>query len=331
MEQRRLSQCKSTREGLLLLLEDKRDQYISGEQAAEKLGVSRAAVWKGIQALREEGFVIEAHKGEGYRLGVKSDELSIGGIAAYWKGGQLMPIRVLGSTVSTNLEAKQWALEGAPHGALVVAASQSGGRGRLGRAFTSPPGGLYMSIVLRPGQEGMEDAALITAAAAVCVYRVMRDLCGKTLGIKWVNDLFYEGKKCCGILTEGGTGFEMGTIEYMVVGIGINYNTPGDAFEGELGEIATSLFPKGNGPVPRVQLAAAIYTAIMNEFAQLGERGFLEEYRAQSLLLGKEIEVLSRPPYFAKAVEIDEQARLIVEMENHERKALFSGEVSVKL
>ena len=320
----------TTKDSLLHLLETNRNRFISGEEAAASLGISRSAIWKAISVLRKEGFSILARPGSGYQLIQGSDTLSVQGVRAYLPN-HTIPIQVWEETQSTNGLAKQWALEGAPHGAMVLAQQQTGGRGRLGRSFASPAGGLYMSVVLRPSLQMMEDASLVTSAAAVAVCEAVQELCGLSLSIKWVNDLFYGDKKCCGILTEGGTGFEAGTIEYMVVGIGLNYATPAGSFPPELAAIAGSLYPEGAAPVPRVQLAALIYTKLVAYFNTLPQRAFLPEYRKRSLLLGKDIQVLTNPPYFAKALSIDEDARLVVEREDKTVVSLFSGEVSVRI
>jgi BirA family biotin operon repressor/biotin-[acetyl-CoA-carboxylase] ligase len=239
------------------------------------------------------------------------------------------PVRVLAETASTNTVAKTWAVEDAPHGAMVAALRQTGGKGRLGRQFQSPPGGLYMSVVLRPAAN-LANPALATAATAVAVCRSVQALCGPQLGIKWVNDLYYRGKKCCGILCEAGTGLETGRIEYIVAGIGINYTTNPEEFVPEVASMATSLYPSGNAPIPRAQLAAEIHTQLLKVFATLPDKEFLPEYRARSIVLGRPVTVLSDPPYLADAIDIDDEARLVVESQNGQR-TLSSGEISIKI
>lgn len=325
----------STKSELLALLEKQGDAHLSGEEAAARLHVSRAAVWKAVKALRGGGLQVESVPGLGYRLAPGSDVLSADAVAACMPENA-PPVRVLEEVDSTNLEAKRWAIDGAPHGAMVVAAAQTAGRGRLGRSFSSPPGGLYLSVVLRPsGQMPASQVVLITPAAAVAACRAVQQLCGVSLGIKWVNDLYIEKKKCCGILTEASTGFENGAIEYLVTGIGINYTTPQSAFPPEVAPVATALFPADGAhrvpPVPRARLAAAVHTQLLQAFEKLAQKAFLEEYRARSIVLGKEVTVMATPPYQAKAVAIDDEARLVVENAAMDRLALAHGEISVRL
>lgn len=318
----------ATKNELLRVLEQRRGEAVSGEELAAKLSVSRAAIWKAAEALRREGYEIESAPGSGYILPASSDMLSAEAIEAHLPAGA-GPVRVLAQTASTNTVAKTWAVEDAPHGAMVAALRQTGGKGRLGRTFQSPPGGLYMSVVLRPAAN-LENPALATAAAAVAVCRVVQALCGLQLGIKWVNDLYFNGKKCCGILCEAGTGLETGRIEYIVAGIGINYTTKPEELAPEVAAVATSLYPGGNAPIPRAQLAAEIHTQLLKAFAALPGKEFLPEYRARSIVLGHPVTVLADPPYPAEAINIDEDARLIVQTQNG-KHALSSGEISIKL
>lgn len=318
----------STRQKILALLEQRQGTSVSGEEMAGVLNISRAAVWKGIEALRQQGYTIEAVRGGGYCLVACCDVLTPQAVLAHLP--KSFPVKVLEETLSTNLVAKQWALEGAPHGSMVLAGAQTAGRGRLGRVFQSPKGGIYLSVVLRP-QLAVADAAQVTAAAAVAVCRAVQQLCGVALGIKWVNDLFYNGKKCCGILTEAGTGFEAGNIEYIVVGIGLNYTVPVAGFPQELQEIATSLFPNGDAPCTRGRLAAEIQTQLLTLFAGLPQKTYWNEYCQHSLVLGKTVTVQADPPYQALALQIDEQAHLVVQTGSGERRVLSSGEISIRL
>lgn len=240
-----------------------------------------------------------------------------------------VPLQLLPETDSTNLDAKRWAAEGAPHGALVLALRQTGGRGRLGRSFSSPLGGLYLSVVLRPGA-GFAAPGLVTSAAAVAVCGAVQSLCGLSLGIKWVNDLFYQGKKCCGILAEAGTAPETGAVEYMVVGIGLNLSTPPAAFPPDVAQLATSLYPGGTAPVSRAQLTAEIHRRLLALCAALPSRDFLAEYRRRSLVLGRPVQVLSKTPYPALALAINNDANLVVQMEDGSQKTLSYGEISIK-
>lgn len=239
------------------------------------------------------------------------------------------PIQVYDVIDSTNLAAKSWAAQGAQHGALVLAHRQDAGRGRMGRRFSSPPGGIYMSVVLQCSPEVAQKPGLVTSAAAVATCRAVAQLCGVELQIKWVNDLYYKGKKCCGILAEGGILAD--GRQYLVVGIGLNYTTPAEAFSPEAAAVATALFSDSYAPVSHAQLVAAIHDTLMSIIDGLPGHGFLEEYRQRSMVLGQMITVLDTPTYTAKALEIDDEARLVVVLPDKTRRVLSWGEISVRV
>ena len=209
----------STKQALLQALSAAEGTYISGQQLAEALGVSRAAVHKAAQALSAQGYALDSAPRRGYRL-AGGDPFCAEAVGPY-----PAPIHIYDTLQSSNLTAKQLALGGAPHGTLVLTAHQQAGRGRLGRRFESPAGkGVYLSLILRPALSAA-DAQSATISAAVAVARAVKALCGLELGIKWVNDLYYQGRKVCGILTEAGTDMESGQLEWLVVGIGLNLIT----------------------------------------------------------------------------------------------------------
>lgn len=199
------------------MFEQHKGEVISGEAIAGQLGCTRAAVWKAVKSLREDGYHIEAGPNKGYTLAKDTNRISAEGIRPYLDD-QKVTIQVYHEVGSTNQAAKKMAIGGqAGHGAFVVARSQSQGRGRRGRSFYSPAdAGLYFSVVLEP-KGTLKDNLLLTTAAATAVYRAVNRICGISLDIKWVNDLFYKGKKVCGILTEAVTDFESGEIEFAVV------------------------------------------------------------------------------------------------------------------
>lgn len=229
---------------------------------------------------------------------------------------------------STNRLAKERAVQGAREGLVILADSQSAGRGRLGRSFCSPPGtGLYMSVLLRP-QLPAQKALLITTAAAVAVCRAIERVSSRTAQIKWVNDVYCDGKKVCGILTEAA--FDGDRMAYAVLGIGINVNAPENGFSSEIQGIAGAVFDEGDGD--RALLAAAVLDAFFEEYAHLSEERFTDEYRARSCLVGKLI-VVKAPTgdREATALGVDEQCRLLVRYEDGEEEALSSGDVSIKI
>jgi BirA family biotin operon repressor/biotin-[acetyl-CoA-carboxylase] ligase len=223
------------------------------------------------------------------------------------------------------------AAKGAKEGTVILALEQTEGRGRMGRSFYSPKAsGIYFSIILRP-KLNLEDSLLITTSAAVAVAQAIERIAGVQAYIKWVNDIFVADKKVCGILTEASLNFESGGLEYAVVGIGINIDT--GTFPDEIRHIAGSIFsdkPKGN-PVTSM-LVAEVLNNISDMTSRITSKNYLNEYRKRSFLIGKDIFVLKGKEIIsAKAVDIDDKARLVVEYEDHTREALLSGEVSIRI
>lgn len=226
---------------------------------------------------------------------------------------------------STNLTARELAKNGAPEGTVVIAASQSGGRGTKGRAFHSPDGGVYLSMILRPTDA---DGTLITSCAAVAVARAIERFCTLDVRIKWVNDLVVNEKKLCGILTEAGFRAD-NALDYVVLGIGINVAPT--AFPDALSHIATSLGNEGV-TVDRNALIAAVLTEWEAAYATIGTRAFLTESRRRSCVLGNPVTVTRGDEQFtARAVDITNDGHLTVQKENGELVTLFSGEVSIKI
>ena len=317
---------------ILKILEENRGKNISGAWIAKKLYVTRSAVWKQIKELQKEGYDIEAVTNRGYSLKSSNDILTAQSIAPYLKGRAANFILDVRKTVtSTNTIAKEMAAKGAFEGTVVIASEQTQGRGRLGRTFYSPAStGLYMSVILRP-RLSLEDSLLITTGAAVAVAKAIEMLTHRAVQIKWVNDLFMDGKKVCGILTEASLNVENGGLDYAVVGIGINVCTKD--FPNDLKDLAGSIFDKKpqKGPVTSL-LAAYVLNNLADIIENIADRTYLEEYKKRSFLLGKEINVIKGDSILsAKAVDIDDRARLIVEYPDLTTEALSSGEVSVRI
>lgn len=232
---------------------------------------------------------------------------------------------------STNRYLKELEVKNARPGTVIIANRQSAGRGRLGRNFFSPEEkGIYMSILLRPDIP-LERAVLITSMAAVAVARAIERVSGIEAKIKWVNDIFLNGKKVCGILTEAGIDAESGKFSYAVLGIGVNVGEM--EFPEELRNIATSVTNECGFTVSKENLIDEILLELEKWHTTLYDGGFLEESRKRSILLGKEILVLDETApggsYPAKAVEINELGNLVIE-KNGEKKILNSGEVSIR-
>jgi BirA family transcriptional regulator, biotin operon repressor / biotin---[acetyl-CoA-carboxylase] ligase len=319
----------------LTVLENNKGNYISGAKLAEQLSVSRNAVWKAIKTLQDEGYDICAVTNKGYCLSCDTDILSSQSISKYLsKNSNAFNINVYKTITSTNSAIKELAVKGEKEGHVIVSEEQTAGRGRLGRKFYSPPRtGIYMSILLRPHISASE-SLLITAAAAVAVAEAIETVSGREAKIKWVNDIYCDNKKVCGILTEASFGLESGGIEYAVLGIGINVKTPENGFPEEIENIATEVFDDeafASADV-RSKLIAEVLERFWGYFKHLEQKSFLTAYKTRSLLIGKEILVISSSSSEkAVVLEIDDQCRLKVRMEDGSVRLLSSGEVSVKL
>ncbi len=317
---------------VLRILEENRGSSVNGMKLAKDLFVTRSAIWKAMKALQKDGYRIEAVPNKGYCLLTDNDIISAESITPYLTGNaRSFQLDVRQTVTSTNTVAKELAVKGAKEGTVILAREQSEGRGRMGRSFYSPmASGVYFTLILRPTLN-LEDSLLITTAAAVAVVKAIEAVAGIKAGIKWVNDVFVGGKKVCGILTEASLNFESGGLEYAVVGIGINIETSN--FPKDLTQIAGSLFSDKPSDKPVTSMLVA---EVLNNMAEcmdtLTDKKYLEEYRSHSFLIGQDILVLKGAVAIpAKAVTIDEKARLVVEYEDSSREALSSGEVSVRM
>lgn len=320
------------KEQVLTCLEQNRDKSISGEQLAERFSVSRSAVWKAINALRSEGYEIEAVTNKGYRLAESTDRLSAAGIAAYAEYIKPESILVYDEIDSTNNKARELALSGAEHGTVVFADCQTAGRGRLGRTFVSPHGsGIYMSAILRPSED-LGRAMLITTAAAVGVCRAVRNITGADAGIKWVNDIYIAEKKICGILTEAMTDVETGGLESVIVGIGINFRKADRLlYPPEVLERMTWIYDEREPQVTRNRLAAAVMDEVLRLCDNLDNRDFLDYYRKHAVMLDRDVVCIrGRERWEAHTVDIDDAGGLIVRMPDGTLQTLSSGEISVR-
>ncbi len=216
----------SVKSEVLNLLESSKGEYVSGQEIANRLSVSRNAIWRAVKSLRSEGYQIESVTRLGYRLVKTSNKISVEQIAAQLPD-QLRNIEiiVLDTVDSTNNEAKRMLASGYNKDCVIVAKEQSAGRGRRGRSFFSPKGGLYLSVVMQNRSQNRSDsrsAVLMTMVAALAASRAIDSCCGVSTKIKWVNDVMLDGKKVTGILTEGISDLETGDINSLVIGIGVN-------------------------------------------------------------------------------------------------------------
>lgn len=318
----------STKSRLLELLEQEKGSYLSGEMLAEKLQVSRTAVWKAIQSLRQEGYEIQAVTNKGYALDKASDLLSSEAIRCGLEHPEVT-VQVFRDIPSTSQAMKQMALDGClPHGSVVAANEQTRGKGRKGRKFYSPKdSGLYLSVLLYP-EKTVKESLELTAEAAVAVCRAVEKCCKISLGIKWVNDLYLEEKKVCGILTEAVTDFETGDIEFAVIGIGLNLKLPKGGFPEEIREKAGAVLT-GEEVVDRNRLAATIVNELLKETEK---KGIPQEYIRRNLVPGRTICIVQENcRRVVKAKEILPDGRLRICNEQGEEELLSGADVSLEL
>lgn len=345
----------TTKEKVLEILTASKGKSISGEELALSCNVSRAAIWKAVNALREKGCLIEGTTNGGYILSGEPDlfstEAFFDTFSKAFPDFQNSHIECFNEIDSTNTYAKRLLSDcGALrtpegtlteagkkyHNSIYVAECQTAGRGRLGRTFYSPAKtGIYLSIIYAP-KNGITDPALITAFSAVAICRVLNRLYNIQPGIKWINDIFINNKKVCGILTEGFMNFETARIESAIIGIGINIKDNPDVFPEAVKKVAGAIISKNDSSstnVTRTELAANIAGEVLKVLEENPEQ-LIKEYKASSFLLGTTVTVHpiiddKNSVYTAKAVDIDEKAGLIVELIDGTKKTLSSGEVSL--
>lgn len=319
------------RETVLAVLRAAQGGYVSGEELSKRLRVSRTAVWKYIGALREDGYEIESSPRLGYRLVRVPDLLSPLEIR------EGLNTKIMGCNIhhfrevdSTNRLARELAEAGEPEGAVVLADRQTAGRGRLGRSWCSPEGGIWLSVILRPSIAPYK-VQLVTLLAAVAAVEAARDAAGLVPGIKWPNDLLVGGKKLAGILTE--VSAEMERVNHLVVGIGLNANVPAVCFSGELEDVATSILAETGQAFRRSDWVKAFLEHLEREYLFAQADGFhavLGRWRKYSVTLGCDVNVaLAERNVRGRAVDINEQGALVVETPEG-RETFWAGEVSLR-
>ena len=286
-----------------------------------------------MNALREDGYTIDAATNKGYRLSPDSDILSPQGIRRFLKPEYRdLDLTVLPTAPSTNALVREKANQGRPEGCIIIACEQTAGRGRYGRQFFSPvDSGVYLSLLLRPTAYSPQQATCLTAAAAAVMCQAIEAVTGQQPGIKWVNDIFLHGKKVCGILTEAAVGLETGTLNYMVLGAGVNLYPPAEGFPEEIQSIAGSVL-EHSCPEAKNRLVGEFLNRFWDFYAHQECRAYLEDYRARSLAIGRNVTVLSAgKAVSAYAYGIDDDFRLLVRYENGDTEALSYGEIRIQL
>lgn len=311
--------------------------YISGQSICEELGVSRTAVWKVINQLKEEGYVIEAVQNKGYKITGYPDILTKTEIESQLtKELAVKSIAYTAELDSTNNEAKRNAENGAQDGTLYITERQTGGRGRRGRQWISPAGsGIWMSLLLRPSLNPA-NASMLTIVAAMAVTaaveRVVREEgCTVDCHIKWPNDVVVNKKKICGILTEMSA--EMECIHFVVIGIGINVNTTD--FDETIQDVASSLYLETGKHMKRSSIVAAFaqeFTAYYDRFLETGDlSSLIEDYNHMLINVGKQVQIQDRQDSFTgTALGINSRGELLVEKKDGSQIAVSAGEVSVR-
>ena len=327
-----------TKEAVLLYLQEHTGEPISGEIMALALNKSRTSIWKAIQSLKKEGYSIESSTNKGYTLSQNNDVLSEQQITQELIQ-QHHPIdwviQTMESTTSTNDLAKLYANQNSTTPAIFISEEQIAGRGRLGRKFVSPSKtGLYISLCLFP-TIALEDLSLITCATAVACVETIEQLTGKSLNIKWVNDLFYQDKKVGGILTEVISDFDSQQVQSLIVGMGINLIDSPQSFPEELHSIVGSVFSSRKEyeahSFNRNQFIAIFLEKWTFYYQNLSQREFISSYKEYSNVIGKSIKVIEgNQVYHAYAKDIDENGHLIIEKEDKSLHALSYGEVSIR-
>jgi BirA family biotin operon repressor/biotin-[acetyl-CoA-carboxylase] ligase len=317
---------------VLAALEADKGRYVSGTGLAESTSVSRTAIWKAIRSLRKSGYVIDACPKRGYMLQPEKDVISEFSIKKFMHFyADEITVRAFGRVSSTNTVARNFAKRGLGQYTAIVAEEQTEGRGTHGRKFFSPSGtGLYMSIILRPDTKASDTTYITTAAAAACA-EAIESVFGVNVFIKWVNDIYFNDKKVCGILTEGSFDPDGKGIEYAVLGIGVNVFRPVDDFPDELRGMAHWLADEPLCDI-RSRLAAEILDRFIFYYKRLPEMAFMRSYKRRMFLTGREVEIsYDGKKTSAYVLGLTDDLRLEVKLKNGEIKKLSSGDVKLKV
>lgn len=306
-----------TYQKIYLLLKEK-DDYISGEDLAQELGISRTSIWKAIRQLEAHGLTIEAARNRGYKL-AEGDLLLPDLIAEELQ----LPVHLKADSDSTQLDAKQGIEMGHSSPALYLAPHQNRAKGRFGRPFyASKSGGIYMSLRLSPNVPFLEFKPY-TILAAAAVVKAIQSLCDLDVQIKWVNDIYLGQKKVAGILTEAISSMENQRVTDVIIGVGINVHI--DDFPKELQQSAGNLFDD-QPPFTRNQLITAIWKA----FLETDDKELIALYKEKSLVVGQQVSfVENQVEYKGTAIAVTDTGNLVIQLDNGKAKIISSGEISL--
>ncbi|MDD2834678.1 MAG: biotin--[acetyl-CoA-carboxylase] ligase [Methanothrix sp.] len=293
-------------------------EWVSGEEMAKKLAISRAAVWKQVQILRQRGYEISSSTGKGYRLTKKIDLLDADRISRSLKTRWLgKDMRIYDKVSSTNAAALAL-VSSYPNGTVILAETQTDGRGRLSRPWASPPGGIWMSLVLKPIMP-LNHVCQINMAVSVALCRALFSLYGLNAGIKWPNDLLIRDLKICGILME--VGAQVDRLDHAVVGLGLNANNDLSQFPAEWR--STSLAVELGHDIDRCDLICRILEEIEVAYENMGSNEILKEWRSRSLTLNRQVRITSAAgDLVGQAVDLAEDGALILQIGEQQKRVL---------
>lgn len=315
---------------LLKVLRNTED-YVSGQDLCKRFGVSRTAVWKVMNQLKEEGYEIEAVQNKGYKIVRYPDAITsheIGSlIQGNWAGKEIFSYKTIDST---NIKARRLAEEGVPHGTLVVAGRQINGRGRRGRNWDSMDSGIWMTLLLRP-ELNPSKASALTLVMGLSIAKAISKAIGEKVSVKWPNDILLHGKKIAGILTEMNA--EMDFIHSLAIGVGINANT--DSFPEVLIGKASSLYLETKQPVHRAGLIACCLKQFEDEYEKFLQTedlsGLCKEFDEYLINRNRMVKVLGRGETLeGLALGINHKGELLVKEKNGNIVEVYAGEVSVR-
>ena len=310
---------------IIKILKVSKDKAVSGEKLGNQLGISRTMVWKYIKSLEKEGYGIKSSPKIGYTLISVPDLLHPDAIRMGLRSTLIgQKIHHFDELTSTNIVAKELAHD-AEDGTVVVAEVQKGGRGRLGREWLSPRGGIWMSVILKP-TISLAHAPKLTLVAGVAISKAMRKL-GVDARIKWPNDILVNDKKVCGILTE--VNAEMELVDYIVVGIGINVNVDMDEFNDDVRDVATTLLSELGEPIDRISFIQDVLFELEQEYIRFRTQpfsGILDEWTSLSDTIGRQVSVTTPSKMIeGKAVGMTDDGALVVECSDGTREDVMAG------
>ena len=304
-------------------------ESVSGQEIADKIGVSRNSVWKAVVQLKNEGYHISSQTKSGYIFLSDNDVFNATSVKSLMKSNH--EVIVFDIKSSSNTVAKELAAANAEEGTVVIVKSQTCGKGRMGRSFISmSENGLYLSIILRPKLSAAQSVS-ITVLGAVAVAEAIEETSGEKCQIKWVNDIFLHERKVCGILTEASMNFENDQLEYAIVGIGVNISPPSkDGFPDEIKDIAGSIYPDFAPKGYKSLLAAKIIDKFFEYYHEIENKKYIKSYKEKSNIIGKPVKVYrGNEVIYGVAKDIDDDANLIVDTDSGIRK-FNSGEARVR-